>query len=40
VVIGRDGKIAEYHVGLYETGRDQGLTQLDAAVKAALEKRE
>lgn len=40
VVIGRDGKISEYHVGLYETGRDQGLTQLDAAVKAALEKRE
>lgn len=40
VVVGRDGKIVEYHVGQYETGREQGLKQLDGVVTRALEKRE
>ncbi len=32
VVIGRDGKIAHYHVGQYEVHQDQGLKELDEAV--------
>ncbi len=39
VVVGRDGKIAHYHVGYYEVDRAQGLKALDAAVGAALEKK-
>lgn len=36
VVIGKDGKILEYQPGLYDTGRDQGLKELEAIVAAAL----
>ncbi|MBX7165642.1 MAG: TlpA family protein disulfide reductase [Pirellulales bacterium] len=36
VVVGRDGRVAHYHVGHYEVNRDQGLTELDTAVGAAL----
>ncbi|MBI2824665.1 MAG: TlpA family protein disulfide reductase [Planctomycetia bacterium] len=39
VVVGRDGKIAHYHVGFYEVDRQVGLKDLDAAVAAALEKK-
>lgn len=35
VVIGKDGKIAHYHVGFYEVQRDRGLSELDAVVEAA-----
>ncbi|MEO8494607.1 MAG: redoxin family protein [Planctomycetota bacterium] len=36
VVIGKDGKVAHYHVGNYEVNRDRGLEELDAVVKKAL----
>ena len=36
VVIGRDGKIAHYHVGHYEVDRNAGLKELDAVVSEAL----
>lgn len=36
VVIGRDGKLAHYHVGTYEVNRDRGLEELDAIVKKAV----
>jgi hypothetical protein len=36
VVIGRDGKIAHYHVGTYEVNRDRGLEELAAIVKQAV----
>lgn len=36
VVIGKDGKIAHYHVGTYEVNRDRGLEELDAVVKKAV----
>lgn len=39
VVIGRDGKIAHYHVGHYDVHQDQGLKELDDALVAALEKK-
>ena len=39
VVIGRDGKIAHYHVGYYGIDRERGLKELDAAIAAALEKK-
>lgn len=37
VVVGRDGKIAHYHVGYYGIDRERGLKELDAAIAAALE---
>lgn len=40
VVIGKDGKIAEFHAGLYEVQRDRGLEQLDKLVTQALESPE
>ncbi len=36
VVIGKDGKIAEYHAGLYEVQTNAGLAELNAAVGKAL----
>ena len=39
VVIGRDAKIAHYHVGHYDVHQDQRLKELDDAVLAALEKK-
>lgn len=36
VVLGKDGKVAHYHVGFYEVRRDEGLSALDAAVREAL----
>ncbi|MBC8355562.1 MAG: redoxin family protein [Planctomycetes bacterium] len=36
VVIGKDGKVAHYHVGTYEVNRDRGLEELDAIVKKAV----
>jgi peroxiredoxin len=35
VVIGRDGKVAHYHVGNYEVNRDRGLEELSKVVKKA-----
>lgn len=35
VVIGRDGKVAEYHAGLYDVKPEQGLAELDAVVTKA-----
>ncbi len=35
VVIGKDGKVAHYHVGTYEVNRDRGLEELDEIVKQA-----
>jgi hypothetical protein len=34
VVIGKDGKISHYHVGNYEVKRDEGLAELEAALRA------
>jgi len=39
VVIGRDGKIAHYHVGLHEQRADRGLYQLDEVVSQLLKAR-
>lgn len=36
IVLGRDGTIRHYHVGEYEVDPRNGLTELNAAVKAAL----
>jgi hypothetical protein len=38
VVIGRDGKIVEYHAGLYDVKPEQGLAELDAIVTKAAGK--
>lgn len=38
VVIGRDGKIAHYHAGMYPVDRNDGLRELNAAVSKALGK--
>ncbi len=38
VVVGRDGRIAHYHVGNYEVDRQEGLKELNAAVNAALKQ--
>ncbi len=35
VVIGKDGKVAHYHVGFYDVLRDQGLAELDKAIGEA-----
>ena len=35
VVIGRDGKVADYHAGLYDVKPEQGLAELDAVVTKA-----
>ncbi len=40
VVIGRDGKIAHYHVGHYEVDRNAGLKELDEVVTEALKAKE
>ena len=37
VVVGKDGKIAEYHAGQYDVKANEGLAELDAAVSQALE---
>lgn len=36
VVVGKDGKISHYHVGIYEVDKVAGLKALDDAVSAAL----
>jgi hypothetical protein len=36
VVIGKDGKVAEYHAGLYEVKANEGLAELDALVQKLL----
>ena len=36
VVIGKDGKVAHYHVGTYEVDRDRGLEELDTIINKAL----
>jgi hypothetical protein len=36
VVVGRDGKVAEYHAGLYEVQANEGLAELDALVTKLL----
>ena len=35
VVVGRDGKVVEYHAGLYDVKPEQGLAELDAIVTKA-----
>lgn len=35
IVIGRDGKVVEYHAGLYDVKPEQGLAELDAVVTKA-----
>jgi hypothetical protein len=35
VVIGRDGKVAAYHAGLYDVKANDGLAQLNSAIDAA-----
>ncbi|MEX2174282.1 MAG: hypothetical protein WD872_07960 [Pirellulaceae bacterium] len=40
VVVGKDGKVAEYHAGLYDVKAHEGLVELDAVVKRALGKSE
>jgi AhpC/TSA family len=37
IVVGRDGRIAHYHVGYYEVDRQAGLKELDTAVTAAMQ---
>jgi peroxiredoxin len=39
VVIGKDGKVAEYHAGMYEVRTNEGLAELDAAIGKLLGKR-
>ncbi len=39
VVIGRDGKIAHYHVGHHKVHQEQGLTDLDRVVGETLDKK-
>jgi peroxiredoxin len=36
LVIGKDGKIAEYHAGMYDVKTNEGLAELDAVVGKAL----
>jgi hypothetical protein len=36
VVIGRDGKIVEYHAGPYEVTRDRGIEELEKIVTKAM----
>jgi hypothetical protein len=38
VVVGPDGKVAEYHAGLYEVKASEGLAELDAVVGKLLAK--
>jgi AhpC/TSA family len=38
-VIGKDGKIAEYHAGLYDVRANEGLSELDEAITTALGRR-
>jgi hypothetical protein len=38
VVVGPDGKVAEYHAGLYEVKASEGLAELDAIVGKLLAK--
>lgn len=38
VVVGRDGKIAHYHVGYYAVDRENGLKELDAFVAELLDR--
>jgi hypothetical protein len=38
VVIGRDGKVVEYHPGMYDVKPEQGLAELDAVVSKAAGK--
>ncbi|MCI0359853.1 MAG: TlpA family protein disulfide reductase [Planctomycetaceae bacterium] len=38
VVVGKDGKIAAYHAGLYEVKATEGLAELEAEVKRLLTK--
>jgi hypothetical protein len=40
VVIGKNGKIAEYHAGMYDVKANEGLVELDAAITTALGKAE
>lgn len=40
VVVGPDGRVIEYHSGLYEISRDRGLADLDKLVKKALDSRQ
>ena len=35
IVIGRDGRVVEYHAGLYDVKPEQGLAELDAVVTKA-----
>jgi peroxiredoxin len=37
VIVDRDGKIAHYHLGLYEVDRDRGLAEVDRAVDEQLQ---
>jgi hypothetical protein len=37
VVIGRDGKVADYHAGLYEVKANEGLAELDSRLKKLSE---
>ena len=37
VVVGKDGKVAEYHAGLYEVAPQEGLAELDRLVQKLLE---
>jgi hypothetical protein len=37
VVLGRDGKVAEYHAGLFDVQANEGLAELDATVAKLLE---
>ena len=39
VVIGKDGKVAAYHAGLFEVKATEGLTELEAEVKQLLSKK-
>ena len=36
VVIGRDGKVVDYHCGFYEVTRDRGLEELEKSISKAL----
>jgi peroxiredoxin len=39
VIIGADGKIAEYHAGLYEVKTNEGLAELSAAINRLMPKK-
>jgi hypothetical protein len=36
LVIGKDGKIAEYHAGMYDVKTNEGLAELDGIIGKAL----